>query len=44
LKYRQHWEDMGGTFVHHTSAENTIRTLRSNIPFLIKLNWRILTD
>lgn len=28
LKYRELWEDAGGTFIHHTSAERTIEMLR----------------
>jgi hypothetical protein len=28
LKYKELWEDAGGVFVHHTSAEQTIAELR----------------
>jgi 5'(3')-deoxyribonucleotidase len=27
LKYRRHWEEAGGIFIHHTSAQSTIAAL-----------------
>lgn len=32
LRYRQNWEDQGGIFIHHTSAEKTLAELSERFP------------